>query len=154
MSGLTVTFFASVFIWFLFFGLIILWFVDGKIKKEQVIHALFSVFITWVVIYVIKHFFPTIRPFLLNEEEIRVILAPKDGSFPSQHTATAFALGTTIFLHDKKIGWIYTISAFVIGAARVMANVHYPIDILGGALLGTLIAMLVERTHLFKMLKK
>lgn len=154
MGGLVVTFFATFFIWFLFFGLIILWFVDGKIKKEQVIHALYAVLITLLVIYIFKHFFPTVRPFLINNEEIRVLFAPRDGSFPSLHTATAFALATTIYLHDKKIGSVYLIAALIIGLFRVIANVHYPIDIFGGMLLGSLIALLVDRNHLFKIINK
>jgi membrane-associated phospholipid phosphatase len=35
-----------------------------------------------------------------------------------------------------------------------LANVHYPIDIIGGALIGTLVAVMIEKIHLFKLLKK
>lgn len=154
MDDVIIVFFATVLIWFLFFGLVILWFIDGKVKKEQVLHALLAVTLSWVVILVVKHFFPTLRPYMLNGEDIDVLLTPKDGSFPSQHTAFAFSLAVTIFLHDRKIGAIYLISAILIGVARVIANVHYPIDILGGALLGTLIALVVDNTHLFNLLTK
>lgn len=147
-----VSFFATFLIWFLFFGLIILWFVDGKIKKEQVIHALFAVLISWVISYLLKYLFPTLRPFELNGNDVKVLITPSDSAFPSSHTSTAFAMSVTIFLHDRKIGWIYLICALLIGVGRVVANVHYPIDILGGALLGTLVAIVVEKTHLFKLL--
>ena len=49
------------------------------------------------------------------------------------------------------MGWFYLLAAILIGVARVMANVHYPADILGGALLGTLVAIVVEKTHFFKL---
>lgn len=64
-----VTFLASILIWLMFFGLIVLWIIDGKIKKETVIHAIFSMGIAWVVTELIKYFFPTLRPFqvLLTE---------------------------------------------------------------------------------------
>lgn len=147
-----VTFFASVFIWFLFLGLIVLWFLDGKIKKEQVIHALFSVLISFFLANLVKYFFPTVRPFILNGLDIDVIIPPTGAAFPSEHTTTAFALAITIFLHDRKVGWWYLAAALLIGLARVIANVHYPIDIIGGALLGTLVAVVIEKTHLFKVL--
>lgn len=147
MSNLLVTFFASFLIYILFFGLFILWIIDGRIKKEQVIHALFAIIITWIISELIKSFFPTIRPFLLNGQNPLTITAPSDGAFPSSHTAQSFALAVTIFMHDKKYGSLYLICAILIGVTRVMANVHYPIDIFGGAFLGTLIAVIVEKFH-------
>ena len=147
-----ITFLASFWIWFLFLGLGILWVIDGKIKKEQVAHALFSSFTAWLIAFSIKTLFPTVRPFLADGRNALTLTVPGDGAFPSEHAAIAFALSVTIFMHNKKVGWFYLISAIVIGVARVLANVHYPVDIVGGALLGTLVAVIVEKTHLFKLL--
>lgn len=133
MQDLIVIFFASFFIYFLFAGLIILWFIDGKIKKEQVIHALFAAFIAWVISALIKYFFPTLRPFMVNGKGIEVFLRPLDGAFPSGHTAESFALAVTVFMHDRRVGWWFLVGAAVVGISRVIANVHYPIDIIGGA---------------------
>ena len=154
MEGSLVEFFASFLIWFLFIGLITLWFIDGKIKREQVIHALMSCLLAWAMVVTIKYFFPTTRPFMTNGKEVDVIIAPFDGAFPSWHATVAFALSVTIFMHDRKVGWWFLISAVAIGVARVVANVHYPIDILGGALIGTLVAVIVEKMHLSKLLTK
>lgn len=140
-------FFATFFIYFLFVGLGVLWLIDGKIKREQVVHALFAVFIAWLIAELIKYFFPTLRPFAINGREVDVLIKPFDGAFPSGHTAEAFALAVTVFMHDRKVGWWFLASALLIGVARVLANVHYPIDILGGAFLGTIIAVVVERLH-------
>lgn len=154
IEDITITFFATFFIWFLYAGLIILWFADGKIKKEQVVHALLASFIAWIIAFAIKSIFPTMRPFLINGGGVDVIIRPTDGAFPSQHTALAFSLAVTIFMHDRKSGWYFLIGALVIGTARVLANVHYPVDILGGAFIGTLVAVLVEKVHMFDLLKK
>lgn len=154
MEDLTVMFFASFFIYFLFIGLGFLWIIDGKIKKEQVVHALFAVFIAYLIAELIKHFFPTLRPFMINGKEIDVFIRPINGAFPSGHTAEAFALAVTIFLHDRRVGWWFLASALLIGIARVLANVHYPIDIVGGAFLGTLVAVVVEKLHFLDLVKK
>jgi len=147
-----ITFVASFLIWILFAGLGVLWVIDGKIKKEQVIHALFSTFTAWLMAFSIKVFFPTIRPFLIDGSTPGTLTVPHDGAFPSEHAALAFALGVTVFMHDRKVGAFYLVAAIAIGVARVLANVHYPVDIVGGALLGTLVAVVVERTHLFRLL--
>ncbi len=154
MGNLIVTFLASFLIWFLYAGLLALWFIDGKIKKETVIHALLASLAAWVLAEFIKTLIPTVRPFLINGQPIETLTLPLDGAFPSAHTALAFALAVTIWFHDRKIGWIYLILALVIGIARVIANVHYPQDIFGGAVLGILIAFSIEKIHLFALLRK
>lgn len=154
MQDLIVEFFASFLIYFLFAGLIILWFIDGKIKKEQVIHALAACAIAWSIAFLIKHFFPTLRPYMINGRDTEVFISPTDSAFPSSHTVLAFAVAVTVFLHDRKVGFWFLISALIIGVARVLANVHYPIDILGGAFLGTIIAVIVEKFHFSDFVKK
>ncbi len=154
MDDIIVEIFATFLIWVLYAGLIILWFIDGKIRKEQVLHALFAGAIAWTIVFAIKRLFPTIRPYMTNGKEIEVLVPPTDGAFPSSHTALAFSLAVTVFMHDRKIGYWYLIGALIIGAARVLANVHYPIDILGGAFVGTLVAVIVEKTHMFQLLPR
>lgn len=154
MDDIVIEFFATFLIWILYAGLIVLWFIDGKIKKEEVIHALMAGLIAWLITFAIKNAFPTLRPFAINGREVDVLFRPNDSAFPSAHTALAFSLAVTIFLHDKKAGWLFLLAALLIGVARVFANVHYPIDILGGALIGTIIAVLVEKLHLFKLFEK
>jgi undecaprenyl-diphosphatase len=154
LEDITVEFFATFFIWFLYVGLIILWFIDGRIKKEQVAHALLASLAAWLIVLLIKYFFPTVRPFIRNGGEVDVLFRPTDAAFPSAHTALAFSLAVTVFMHDRRVGWFYLIGALTIGVARVLANVHYPIDILGGAFIGTLVAVVAEKVHVFKLLHK
>lgn len=145
-----VTFVASILIWLLFLGLGVLWLIDGRIKKEQVAHALMAVFIAWVITFLIKDFFPKNRPYINDNIRPITLTVPKDASFPSTHTAVAFALATTIYLHDRKTGRIFLVEAFLVGVARVLADVHYPIDITVGAFLGIFIAWSLSKIHLFK----
>lgn len=149
-----ITFLASFLIWVLFFGLFVLWVIDGKIKKEQVLHALFAMLATWLLAVVIKELFPTSRPYVVELADPLTITDPHDASFPSMHTAIAFALSTTIFLHDRKIGLIFILWSIFVALGRVLANVHYPIDTFGGATLGILVAFIVEKTHFSSLFKR
>lgn len=152
MNNLLVTFLASFLIWFMFAGLLVLWFVNGKIKKEQALHALASSLFAWLIAQVIKDLFPTLRPYEVNGVLPLTMTIPGDSAFPSGHTSAAFGLAVTIWLHDKRIGIIYVMAALVVGIARVLGNVHFPQDIVGGAVLGTVTALLVEKVHLYKLL--
>lgn len=147
-------FFASVLIWLMFFGLVVLWVIDGPKKKEMVLHAIFACILSWAVSELIKYFFPTLRPFMINNLDPLTLTVPTDGAFPSSHTAVSFALSISIIKHHKKIGILYLLMSLLVGIARILANVHYPIDIIGGAVIGTAISQLTSSRHFARLLKK
>jgi undecaprenyl-diphosphatase len=91
---------------------------------------------------------------MVNGKEIDVLIRPLDGAFPSGHTAESFAVAVTVFMHDRRLGWWFLAAALIIGVARVVANVHYPIDIVGGAFLGTIVAVIIERLHFLDLVNK
>ncbi len=64
-------------------------------------------------------------------------------SFPSSHSVNNFAVATLFTYYYRKIGpYVYGWAA-VIALSRVAVGVHYPSDILGGALIGTLVSFAV-----------
>lgn len=71
-----------------------------------------------------------------------LITRPDSFSFPSGHSGSSFAAATAIFLCHKRIGICALILAFLIAFSRVFLFVHYPTDIIAGAILGILFALL------------
>jgi len=71
-------------------------------------------------------------------------------SFPSGHTATAFALATVISLQYRHHGWVpavaYTLATGV-GLSRIALDRHWASDVFIGATIGHLIGRLVVRDH-------
>ncbi len=128
--------------------------VDGRIKQETALHAFLAALIAVGVAWLIKEIWPVPRPFMINHLAVQTITTPLNGSFPSQHAAAAFALAASVWLHNRKIGWGFIAGAVLVGWARIWANVHYPIDIVAGAILGSLVAVAVDRLHVFAALKK
>jgi undecaprenyl-diphosphatase len=153
-NSFSITFLASFLIWFMFAGLLALWVIDGKIKREQVLHAFVATIVSWAVVQMVKSLFPTLRPYEINGGPIFTLtMFHPSGGFPSIHSAVAFALAVSIWLHDKKIGLLFMISAILVGIGRVLGNVHYFLDIAGGAVIGIIVALILERLHLGKLLK-
>lgn len=66
-------------------------------------------------------------------------------SFPSRHMTFFFAISTALYFYNKRWGVVFLIAALLIGIARVIAGVHYPLDILGGAVIGVITSYLVFR---------
>ena len=76
------------------------------------------------------------RPCWIDETINLLISVPKDYSFPSGHTFASFAAAASIFLYYKKAGTATLILAFLIGFSRLYLFVHFPTDVLAGAVLG------------------
>ena len=75
--------------------------------------------------------------------DINYLIDKNDWSFPSGHSTFFFALAATVYFYNKKWGWWFFLAAIIINISRVIAGVHYPSDILGGAIIGILVAYFV-----------
>jgi undecaprenyl-diphosphatase len=80
------------------------------------------------------------RPPLVYPEPKPLVHVPHSGSFPSGHAATAFACATVLAWWDRRLAVPAFVMAALIAWSRVYVGVHWPLDVLGGAALGVLVA--------------
>ena len=106
---------------------------------------------------VLKQLIGRPRPFsdcyeqrLLSEADL-IIKKPSGAGFPSGHSAIAGAVTTTMFLHNKKLGFCVLVPALLVVFSRLYNYVHFPTDVLCGILLGVIVAIIV--TFAFKKTK-
>lgn len=77
------------------------------------------------------------RPCWINESVEMLVRVPEDYSFPSGHTMASFAAaGALLFMGQKKIGICAVLLAVLMGVSRMYFYVHFPTDVLAGAVLG------------------
>lgn len=104
---------------------------------------------------ILKEIFARPRPFNLAEadpvkyawwaEAYRfpgLVSEPSSYSFPSGHTSSAFAAAIAVLWYDRKIGIPTTVFAFIMGFTRIYVQVHYPTDVIFGALFGVVYALI------------
>lgn len=140
-------FFANYFQYLVTASLIVFLILDFKKYWKIVILALFSGAFARAFVEIIYFFYPTTRPFAVLPRAIQLISHSPANSFPSGHATLLFALATIIFLYNKKAGIVYYIFAFLISLARVFCGVHWPADILGGAIIGILISLILNKLY-------
>lgn len=112
--------------------------------------------------YVFVTFFPVLPALVYSEVLKRLFQAPRPDyalhdfeplfefggfdSFPSGHATVYSALALSVFFYDKRLGIIAFIFALAISLSRVIAGVHFPIDVIAGLLIGASFAYLFVKT--------
>lgn len=86
------------------------------------------------------------RPFVADPAEVHPLVAHgADGSFPSDHTALGFAVAAALWGTAPALRWALLALAALAGASRVYAGLHWPTDVVGGAVVGAFAGWLARR---------
>ncbi|MFA6520448.1 MAG: phosphatase PAP2 family protein [Candidatus Paceibacterota bacterium] len=111
-------------------------------KKKEIIPVFFASILAWIFSQILKYIIQSPRPFDLFTQ-VQSIFPETGYAFPSGHATFFMALAVALFLNHKKTGYIFMTFALIIGLARITGGVHFPIDILGGFVLGGAVSYLV-----------
>lgn len=93
----------------------------------------------------IKNLVKRTRPFILNPGIDTIVTRPSSYSFPSGHSCTAFVAATVIFCYNKKWGVAAYVVSALIAFSRNYFYIHYPTDVIVGALEGILIGIVTTK---------
>ncbi|GGG52832.1 phosphatase PAP2 family protein [Croceivirga lutea] len=127
----------------LFIFIIVFFFI--KFPRHQAINrvivVVFLVVFIMLLTMVVKEWVARLRP--NNNEDInsliRILKSPTDYSFFSGHASSSFAVATIVYLFlRKQFKWSITIFIwpFIFSLSRIYVGVHYPVDLIVGALVG------------------
>ena len=118
--------------------LLVIWTLFFSSRKIYTFSLLFLTGLTaWFVAHFIKVMLRVPRPFV--EMHFTPLQFEPGFSFPSEHMTVLIALAFAVSLVHKKFGGVLLAVALAVGISRIIIGVHYPVDILGGALLGYLV---------------
>lgn len=132
---------------YLVFGIIILIALISFLRRD--IYVYLSAMAAAMVGYSVSQLIGIInfrpRPFVFLENvNLLISKSPTSKSFPSDHATLAFALAAALYLSgEKRWGKVALVMAVFVALGRVYVGVHFPADIIVGAMLGSVAAAAV-----------
>lgn len=130
-------------IWILLAALLL---IIPKTRKTGAVLAIALVLDVVLCNGIIKNLAARMRPYDRNPVVELLIHKPIDYSFPSGHTAASFAAVSALYFAGEKHMWKpVLVLAVLIAFSRLYLYVHYPTDVIGGAVLGILCGYLADK---------
>ncbi|WP_288624124.1 phosphatase PAP2 family protein [uncultured Brachyspira sp.] len=102
-----------------------------------------AVFICIFVFLYIKSFFSRMRPYK-KHDKVPIMYPPDKHSFPSGHTMVGFAISFSVGSYSFGSAILFYTIASLIAFSRVYVGLHYPLDVICGIVLGSIIGMLTN----------
>lgn len=120
---------------------------DKRTAALDFYSLILTICMSFLVVETIRHFYPRPRPFVaLGTKQLFSVI--KSSTFPSAHTIFIFSLATAICFYATPGAYFMAaflyLSGIAVGAGRVASGVHFPLDIAGGAVFGTITGIVVE----------
>lgn len=118
------------------------------IKRTRKLGAVMAVALVLDVVccnLLLKPLVGRLRPCVVNPAVTLLVAIPTDASFPSGHTASSFAAVSALLSCRSKLWRPAFALALLIAFSRLYLYVHWPSDVLGGAVLGTLLGFWTKK---------
>ncbi len=119
--------------------LVVLFLMGGNSRRAAVVAGVVAA-IALGASFLLGHAYYQPRPFV--DRTVQLLLEHKaDSSFPSRHAAAAFGMALGLLPRRKRVGLVLLAAALLVGVARVYTGVHWPVDVMGSALVAGFVAL-------------
>lgn len=129
--------------------LLMIWFDgnDGRqrlLNQRAVLVGALSAALANIILKIMNLLYHRPRPFDAMHAAI-LFYRPTDSSFPSNAAALGFSIAAGVWIYRRNWGWVLLSIAALFGLSRIFGGVHYPLDVVAGAILGCLSAWVIHQ---------
>ncbi|HOI70693.1 MAG TPA: phosphatase PAP2 family protein [Methanobacterium sp.] len=129
---------------------LIVYLFGGRFGRQVAVLGFAALILSNILVILLKTVVAEPRPYLAMSN-VDLLTTESGSSFPSGHTASSFVTAIVIGLkyHKKTSGkkhlliYLMLIFAVIVGFSRIYVGVHYPYDVISGALLGVVCALII-----------
>jgi len=131
-----------------------LWF-RGRTPEEReadqlaAVYTIIALLAASAIVKLLNLTFVRPRPFTDHDGVHLLFYHPSDSSLPSNSATVAFCFATGVFQRSRGLGWAGVAMGVILGLSRVIGGVHYPLDIVAGALIAIGTVWIVQRHSRF-----
>jgi undecaprenyl-diphosphatase len=112
--------------------------------RRAAMAAMLSAGVALVIAKIVSEIVDRARPFVVDPNGVHLFSGhAADPGFPSDHATGAFAVAMAIYLRNRLWGSVALVAAAVLAVGRVAIGVHFPSDVLAGAVLGCGVALIL-----------
>ncbi|MBI3754358.1 MAG: phosphatase PAP2 family protein [Deltaproteobacteria bacterium] len=122
-------------------------FIAGKWKeRKMLILVVVAVLTSDLIADTLKHLIHRVRPCNALTDVRILVGCTKSFSFPSGHATNVFASAVYLSYIYRRYAIVFFSMAVLVAYSRIYVGVHYPLDVMGGALVGSMGAILIIET--------
>ncbi|MGO4348255.1 undecaprenyl-diphosphatase [Paenibacillus sp. MCAF9] len=136
-------FIAEFMVYFLVLGVVFIWFTRHKQSRMMIVCATITFVFAEIIGKIIGKFHSNNQPFAELANVNKLIEKAVDNSFPSDHTILFFSFCVSFWLFRKGWWFLWVILASLVGISRIWVGVHYPADVLVGAMISIISSSIV-----------
>ncbi len=126
-----------IYIAFLVLLAILLWNRDDRIVRVILVCG-----VSFILVSLFRHFFNADRPYTIYEFKPVIKKEKKGESMPSRHVFSGFVIGMAFLYVYPRWSILIFICSALMGIGRVVAGVHFPKDVIAGAVIGIISGMI------------
>ena len=122
-------------------AILVFWHYKRQRYLEIAKMCLYALVLSGVIAACLKLAYHSPRPFTVLENVRQLTIPTEPNSFPSGHTSSTFSVVSVLvwtLRENKAIVCLLALFAFLVGFSRIYVGVHYPFDVLVGAIVGVI----------------
>jgi len=136
-------FIAEYMVFFLVLCVILIWLTRNKQSRMMIVCATITFVFAEIIGKIVSIFHSNNQPFAELTNVNKLIEKAVDNSFPSDHTILFFSFCISFWLFRKGWWFLWVILASLVGISRIWVGVHYPADVLVGAIISIISSSIV-----------
>ncbi len=151
----TLSIFAANYLWYVIIGITVVYFLtlSRPEQKRMLIFAALVLPLVYLFSLLGGALYYDARPFVVEHFNPLIPHKPSNG-FPSDHVLWSAATAAIILPSNKYLSLILWLLTILVGASRVHAGVHHPVDIVGSMLIaivvGSIVYLIIRRMKMFR----